>query len=410
MISPGKSPRTQVQMYRDAASKARFNFRTGVSIHSHTHFSKENLSFIPQYASRIPWVAGCVRKTCDVYRIRTGIELDFSRAYWTPPLSPAQVWSSESERIENEFGMPALISITDHDNIDARSSVGRPLPVSMEWTIPYGTGYFHLGIHNIDPGQAVAIVAELQRYTANSSQHSASDLLSILHRSPSTLVVLNHPLWDVERSGREVHRAALQSFLREHCRFIHAIEINGFRPWEENLEVLQLGESWAMPVVAGGDRHGTVPNSVLNLSAADTIEEFVAEVREFGLSHVVLMPDYEESMLTKQLSTVGDAVRFYPAHPQASRQWTDRVFFTAQEGRTQTLTSHMVNGTPPWLRFVVMVLNGLGNRSFHRLFNAVWKKEEIALPDQEPRKTISSLPVPINVSLQPTFTEERGQQ
>ena len=50
--------------------------------------------------------------------------------------------------------MPGLVSITDHDDIQAPMLLrsvpsSRHIPVSVEWTVPFGTTAFHLGIHNL---------------------------------------------------------------------------------------------------------------------------------------------------------------------------------------------------------------------------------------------------------------------
>lgn len=400
MIHPGKPPRTHIHQHRDMTDRARRHFRSGVSIHSHTHFSKENLGFIPHYASRIPWVAGRVKRSCAVYRSRTGMDLDFKRAYWTPPLSPQEVWSSEVRQIEDQLGMSALVSITDHDCIEAPQSMSHTLPMSMEWTVPYGSRDFHLGLHNFDAGLDGEMVRELQRFTAGYSEYSSCELLSRLHDSPKTLIVINHPLWDFERSGNEAHRIALQAFLAEHHEFIHALEINGFRPWPENLEVYNLGESWAMPVVAGGDRHGTAPNTVLNLTEARTIEEFAMSIREDRVSEVVLMPEYGDSMFTKQLRTAGDAVQHYPGHHPDRRQWTDRVFFEQEAEHVQPLSKYLPAGAPTWLALVVVAIRALGSSSLHRIMNAAALSSTLAMPycgsrrassgsAQEPEKSAS---------------------
>jgi hypothetical protein len=411
MIRSGKPPRTHVHQRRDLTPPSRLSFRSGVSIHSHTQFSKESLGFIPHYASRIPWISGCVDKACQEYRSKTGVELDFSRAYWTPPFGPKEVWLSELKQIEQALGLFALISITDHDNIDAAKTMSNRLPISLEWTVPHRDGYFHLGIHNIDAAHEEAIVRELARFTEGCSECSALDLLSVLHGSPETLVVFNHPLWDVERLGAEAHRQALQAFLAEHHEFIHAIEINGFRPWKENLEVLSLGESWAIPVVAGGDRHGASPNTVLNLSAATSMKEFVTEIREDRISHVLLMPSYGEPMLTRQLGIAGDAVRRYPGHPPERQHWADRVFFRDHNDRVLPLSQQVTKDLPVWLKFVAMVLQGLGNRSLHHVVHAISPMREGRLPQIEPRR--APFPAPhqsFHRSSYGTLREESGRQ
>lgn len=304
--------------------------------------------------------------------------------------------------------MAALVSITDHDDIDAPKSLEHRVPISMEWTIPFGDFYFHLGVHNMEAGLEEETARELQRFTFRCSDYSASDLLSMLHHSPRTLVVLNHPLWDVERAGKEAHRAALRAFLTEHHDFIHAVEINGFRPWAENLDIFGLGEAWAMPVVAGGDRHGTAPNTVLNVTAASTMEEFAMEVREDRISDVVLMPGYGRSQLTQQLRIAGDAVQFYPEHPSHRRQWVDRVFFEKEDGNAQPLSTFLPEGTPPtWLEVVVTIMQGLGHSSLHRLINGVLPTTSIVLPTCISHRTsFISTHGPVSIVSCPTLTQK----
>lgn len=409
MNRPGKRPRTHIHRSRKQLSFPRSQFQSGVSIHSHTQFSKENLGFIPHYASRIPWVAGCVRRACEEYRRKHGLDLDFSRAYWTPPVSPEDVWNSETRQIEQALGLPALVSVTDHDSVEAPQSLRSQLPVSLEWTVPWSDGYFHLGVHNVDPGQEEALVTELQRFTTGRSACSVADLLAALHRSPGTLIVFNHPLWDVERSGAEVHRAAMQAFLATHHEFIHAVEINGFRPWQENAEVIDLGQAWTLPVVAGGDRHGACPNTVLNLSTASTLEEFVAEIREDRISDVILMPAYGHCMFSRQFRTTAEAVQVYAKSAPDRRLWADRVFFQNHRGEVLPLNQQM-SGVPGWLALVVLVLQGLGNHSLHRVINAVSNAGPFDFPDPEPRRESSfAIRGPYQRSCA-TLNEESGRQ
>ena len=65
------------------------NYRTGVSLHSHTMHSQECLSFLPRYLHMVPGVSRISRR----FEQPRGQAVDFSRAYWTPPsqssLSPA---------------------------------------------------------------------------------------------------------------------------------------------------------------------------------------------------------------------------------------------------------------------------------------------------------------------------------
>jgi hypothetical protein len=79
--------------------------------------------------------------------------VDFWKGYWTPPLPPLSAFQLEREQIENELGLNPLISLTDHDSIEAPMLLrvvpeARRVPVSLEWTLPFHDTILHLGIHN----------------------------------------------------------------------------------------------------------------------------------------------------------------------------------------------------------------------------------------------------------------------
>src|SRR5262249_50111838 len=94
------------------------------------------------------------------------------------------------------------------------------------------------------------IVRELMKHTDGARDAMPlRGLLSLLNESPETLVVLNHPLWDIEFIGAERHRTCLTAFLAEHGEWIHAFEINGFRRWAENKAVMKLAEGCGFAVV-----------------------------------------------------------------------------------------------------------------------------------------------------------------
>ena len=65
------------------------DFRTGVSLHSHTLHSQECLWFLPRYLRMIPGVSQLYRST----------PVDFARAYWTPPLGPTEALRLERRQI-----------------------------------------------------------------------------------------------------------------------------------------------------------------------------------------------------------------------------------------------------------------------------------------------------------------------
>lgn len=168
------------------------SFRTGVCLHGHTVHSQECLSFLPRYLRAVPVVSQVVR----LYQ-RAGV--DFSRAYWTPPLSPAAALSIEREQIGN-LDLQPLVSLTDHDSIEAGLSLQvtcdrRENPVSVEWTVPYEGSILLFGIHNLPSHCDRAWMAAMEAYTAAPDEAQLPDLLAAFAAVPKALIVLNHPFW-----------------------------------------------------------------------------------------------------------------------------------------------------------------------------------------------------------------------
>ena len=69
-------------------------------------------------------------------------------------LAPRQAYDLERQQLETALGTDGLVSLTDHDDIEAGSSLAvvgglGPIPVSVEWTVPFGPTFFHLGVHNL---------------------------------------------------------------------------------------------------------------------------------------------------------------------------------------------------------------------------------------------------------------------
>lgn len=344
-------------------------YHAAASLHCHTSFSKELLTFIPHYAGMIPIVAKLFKSEMDRYLTMHGRTVDFAKAYWTPPVSPRHVLEVETLQIEARLGLPALVSITDHDDIEASSRLqvidsGRRIPISLEWTVPYRDGFFHLGVHNLPQEFANEIYRELMKYSEQADEAlKLADLLAILNEAPETLVVLNHPLWNIEFIGAESHQACLKAFLEQHGQYIHAFEINGFRSWRENQATMKLADDWAIPVVTGGDRHGCQANTLLNLTRANSFADFVAEVREDNHSEVLLMPEYKDSLVARTIQVAADVLRAYPNHPLGQEQWNDRVFIDIGDGLGScSLTKHWPNGGPSWVRASLWMLRMLGTR------------------------------------------------
>lgn len=282
-----KQSRTQVFFLPSERSVTRA-FHTGVSLHSHTEHSQERLDDLPRYLDRMPVVSQFLRWERKRYLAATGENLPFSRAYWRGPLSAQSAYDLERLQIER-LGLGALVSLTDHDTIDAglllqSERAAGEIPISVEWTVPYEQTYFHLGIHNLDPSLAVAFMQEFAHYTRKPQPYALGQLFEALEADPGVLVVLNHPLWDMAAVGRAQLAGHVREFLHAYGRHIHALEINGLRSWPENMSVVSLGREFDYPVVAGGDRHGLEPNATINLTRAKTFASSAPATSPFCLS------------------------------------------------------------------------------------------------------------------------------
>jgi hypothetical protein len=341
--------RTNLHLYwRDRAPLGQF--RTAVSLHSHTLYSEESLAFVPRYTANVPVVSQAIEQQHRRCLASTGRGLDFGRAFWRPPLAPREAHDLERRQIAERVDADALVSLTDHDDIQAGSllSVVDPkVPVSVEWTIPFGPSFFHLGVHNLPPARAQAIFGELKSFTARPSREQLSVLLSGLNDDRETLLVLNHPLWDEARIGAVEHAQLLGRFLERYGEHIHALELNGLRPWKENSKVRWLAEHYGHVLISGGDRHGLEPNANLNLTNAQSFSEFVAEIREDRISDVLFMPQYREPIRLRMIETMCDIVRDYPDFPIGRKCWNERVFYRSDDGTVKPLAT-LWRGEGPW--------------------------------------------------------------
>ena len=378
-MSVGK---TQLHILRDKKDLSA-NARTGVSLHCHTEYSHEMLDFIPHYAEQLPIINLFWRRERDRYESREQRTLDFVTSYWSPPLAPHDVFKIEQQQIE-EVNLAPIVSLTDHDSIKATLEVneiqpGSNAPISMEWTVPFEYGFFHVGVHNLPKERAEEITATLLDLTFNEANHGDAKLIemfAMLNEIPGVLVVLNHPLWDIEIVGKERHAALLRMFIERHVRWIHAFEVNGFRSWSENKGVIDLAESIGMPLVTGGDRHGCKPNTVINITRASTFDEFADEVRNDKRSEVVLMPAYEQPLHSRQLDSFAEILTHYPNFRAGRQKWFERVFFDNGDGLGPRALSDYgwVRGGPVWLRCMVWTLGVMGGPTVRPFFRMMRKK------------------------------------
>ena len=129
------------------------------------------MAVVPAYLDRIPIVAPLVRRELRAYERRHHRAVDFSKGWWCPPVDAAAVLGSERAQIGDTLALQPMVSITDHDGIDAPLALRaaapalRDVPLSVEWTVPFGRGFLHLGVHNLAPARGEEIFRELSAYT-----------------------------------------------------------------------------------------------------------------------------------------------------------------------------------------------------------------------------------------------------
>jgi hypothetical protein len=379
--------------------------KVGVSLHCHTRFSKEMLDFLPYYAAAIPVVRNVWERECRRYELREGKAPNFNTGYWEPPLTGNQVFESERGRLAAS-GLDALVSITDHDsigaNLEIREEVANSIaPVSMEWTVPFGRAYFHLGIHNLPVDRSDELSRQLLNYTFAEGQPDNArlhEIFEMLNALPEVLIVFNHPVWDIEMIGQEEHNVLLKSFVAEHIRWIHALEINGFRPWNENRQTIALAEQCGLPLISGGDRHCLHTNTMVNITDAGSFAEFVDEIRIDRRSSIAVMPEYREPLALRQVSSMAQIMGYYPEFPVGRQRWFDRVYFDAEDGTgLRSLASHWEGKGPAWHRLAIGLISVLSHRTFRPLYHLTVEEHDIVpkrLPSFAGLSAIGRRPMP----------------
>jgi len=350
------------------------NFQTAVSLHGHTNCSKEGLDFIPQLAHRFPMLHAALEKQCK----RSTIPVDFTKAYWTPPLSPMRAYETERNQIRDVLGLQSLVSLTDHDNIEAPTMLRTVaetarIPVSLEWSIPYQGTSFHIGVHNLPPADAQAIVADLNACTRDPREERICELLAMLDQIPGVLTVFNHPLWNQSCTGEHRDGHVLERFLRQTNNFIHAFEFNATRSSRENREVVKLAERWQRPIISGGDRHGCDPSGALNLTHCETFSEFVDEIRKEQRSHVLVMPQCAEPALIRTIRTLLDVIREYPDYPEGARRWDNRIFHPDAIGGADRPISSLWKAPPAYVERTFACIRVLENAAVQRILRRMFR-------------------------------------
>lgn len=147
-------------------------YRTGISLHSHTMHSKEYLDRLPSYIAKFPIGSYILEWEIGRLHLYEGRVFNFKKHHWTPPLSPREAYELERKQIEEQLGLRAEVSLSDHNNIEAGMHLQilegtAQAPISVEWSAPYGETVFHLGVHNLPGPRAKAWREEFAAYTAS---------------------------------------------------------------------------------------------------------------------------------------------------------------------------------------------------------------------------------------------------
>src|SRR5215831_11235737 len=167
-------------LWRDQGSYK--GFQTGVSLHSHTNQSKETLDFLANLGSTYALIRPLLVRLERRAERKYGVRVDYASSYWTPPMTPKLAFELESRQIEN-LGLNSMVSITDHDNIEAPMLLrtvpsARRIPVSVEWSVPYGgVQDFHLGVHNLPSSRAKQWMRTLAEFTAKPKEARLKEIL-----------------------------------------------------------------------------------------------------------------------------------------------------------------------------------------------------------------------------------------
>jgi hypothetical protein len=336
-------------LWRD--KNATQGFRSGVSLHSHTNQSKETLDFLANLGNTYPLIRPLLARLERRSEQLHGVRINYAESYWTPPMTPMLAYDLERKQIE-KLDVASMVSLSDHDNINAPMLLrtvpsARQIPVSVEWTAPYGEQSFHLGVHNLPSARATEWMQTLADFTAKPSDARFTEILIALNNEPNVLVVFNHPLWDLYLIGQERHEFLVNQFLQTNGAWLHALELNGLRHWDENRAVRRLAEKWNMLLISGGDRHGVEPNANINLTNAASFTEFVHEIRRQKKSDMLFMPQYAQPWKHRLLQSTIDAIRHYPEFPQGSRTWDERVYHPDANGVVRPLSELWPSGSAP---------------------------------------------------------------
>jgi predicted metal-dependent phosphoesterase TrpH len=265
-------------------------FRYAVSLHNHSCHSIEKLAALNHVVKKTYMrpLSGILQSSFGLGGIAN---LNYAEVTFNPPYTPEDVYRMEAESAARWGFQGVHLAITDHDEfagnlalLQERPDLKGHIAVSEELSLWFHGHLFHLGVCHLPESRAEETHAQIQ---AAARDQRYDELFETLAAS-GCLVVFNHPLlpW-----GPEAKIIPATELLSRYGWAIHALEVNGMRPYEENQRVLELAQQWRKPVVGGGDSHLLVASSILSLSSAATFKDFIAEVKD-GHAVPFVTPDY----------------------------------------------------------------------------------------------------------------------
>jgi hypothetical protein len=345
-------------------------------------FSHETLSFINRLSRRFAPLRAALRRGEAHYRFVHGSALDLSRAWWTPPCAPRNAWTLERRQIEDGLGLQALVSLTDHDSIEAPLSLrvlseSHETPISVEWTVPYQKTFFHIGVHNLPAETAPGAMRQLASFTRTPSV-VLGELLEMLAQNRETLLIFNHPCWDEKGIGYGQHLELAEEFIRRYRGWIHALELNGLRPWSENRAVIRLATELELPLISGGDRHALEPNTILDLTNETTFAAYVQQVRN-GHTDVLVTEQYSEPFPLRIVQNLEEIMQDHPDHGRGWVRWSDRVFYQCDDGDVRSLTTLFANRVPGAVQMFVKAIGMMRRYSLRNSCRFAFPRQELVL-------------------------------
>jgi predicted metal-dependent phosphoesterase TrpH len=265
-------------------------FGYAVSLHNHSCHSVEKLAALNHVVKKAYMrpLSGTLQRSFGLGGVSN---LNYAEITFNPPYTPEDVYQMEAAAAA-KWGYDGVhFTITDHDEfagslalLRERTDLNGRIAVSEELSLWFQGHLFHLGVCHLPENGIEETHTKIQ---AAARERRYDELFERLAAS-GCLVVFNHPLlpW-----GPEAKIIPATELLSRYGWAIHALEVNGMRPREENDRVLELAKQWHKPVVGGGDSHLLVASSVISLSRAATFKDFVDEVKG-GYAVPFVTPDY----------------------------------------------------------------------------------------------------------------------